>query len=789
MTSAAGELGGMKRFNFGTFLVDDANRRAFEVCRDISDLTPVSPQPVLLLGDEGCGKTHLLYSIVNRVRAGSSKTGLAYVTAYDFPDQVRALIDDPSPVQRAQTAILLVDQLEAVREWIEEMEGVIRIFLDNRHSVVIASSVHHGRLHNLPKSFKELLDSGSIVQIVPQSSESQLDLIKRQVRTESDSLLAMKQQEVDQLRSILHRTGRGCEVPESYEESNIRFEAERTAKEELARKLAETEQHLAAARDESAAQSTQIEQLRAQLEHAHAETRRIRDDSASELDAARSRMALELEAVTAAHRQELQTTLREAKEAIETAHDLQRQLDEARSDAKNHWQVARDLQQQLGALQDESRELSNRAARLDAQSAEAQKMADASAAEVFRLTTALEEATKELAAFREERATLADEFAALRAQLEEASRDREAATRERDQLVVRAATLLEQVEERRAHIAQAEQEHHQRIGEMEKLLEQLTASAVDPVDMDRLESELTETKSALDAMTSARDAATAECEQARAEAGTLRQELETARADLEAKRNELREGSEELERVRAEVQRLCSEAGRTHAEFVRFREEAANERTLLDEDKQRLAARLQDVESERDDLRARLQVTERHYDECQAERDSLRTQALAKERECEERDRELESLRQEAAAQVAAANAQAGEVEGRMTRLQNVYDALCRQHHKVADQLAAAADVLTRLGSQLQTQDTEPVEDRQLELTPAFFEHLAAAAPLAGGDHSRSSISVNLEAATPEAEPDTRADALLESLMSPSAPPFASSDDYDMVDSESDHAI
>ena len=57
--------------------------------------------PVLLLGDDGCGKTHLLYSVVNQIRSGSARTGLAYVTAREFPDKVRGLIKDPTPVQRA----------------------------------------------------------------------------------------------------------------------------------------------------------------------------------------------------------------------------------------------------------------------------------------------------------------------------------------------------------------------------------------------------------------------------------------------------------------------------------------------------------------------------------------------------------------------------------------------------------------------------------------------------------------------------------------------------------------
>jgi chromosomal replication initiation ATPase DnaA len=140
---------------------------------------------------------------VNRIRAGTTKTGLAYVTAIDFPDQVRHLIDDPSPVQRAQTAVLLVDQLDRFKDLIDELEAVVRIFLDHKHYVVLASKVHPGRLPHLSQGFRDLIDAGQVVQIVPRGAESQIETIRRQVRDETDAQLAKKQR-------MRPRTSRRC---------------------------------------------------------------------------------------------------------------------------------------------------------------------------------------------------------------------------------------------------------------------------------------------------------------------------------------------------------------------------------------------------------------------------------------------------------------------------------------------------------------------------------------------------------------------------------------------------
>ncbi len=193
----------VKRYSFSTFLVDDLNREAHQLCLAVAELRPVFPQPLVILGDKGSGKTHLLYSIVNRVRAGSAKAGLAYVTAYDFPDQVRALIEDPSPVQRAQKAILLVDQLDEFTDFAKELEAVVRIFLQCNHYVLLGSSIHPGRLQHLPPGLRQMIAEGQIVEIKGQSAETQLELIRRQVRAESEAELLRQRKEIQELRQLV----------------------------------------------------------------------------------------------------------------------------------------------------------------------------------------------------------------------------------------------------------------------------------------------------------------------------------------------------------------------------------------------------------------------------------------------------------------------------------------------------------------------------------------------------------------------------------------------------------
>lgn len=197
----------MKRFSFGTFLVDDSNRKAYELCRDAANLKPLGPGPFVLLGDPGCGKTHLLYSIVNRTRAESTGTGVAYITADDFPKQVRKLARDPSPVQRATSAILIVDSLERFKDSFDDLEAVIRVFMASSHYVLLATSVHPSRLRNLTQGLRSLLDQGGLVEMLPQDAANSLEQMAQRIRKEAEEVISRQMREIEELRAQTEAAG------------------------------------------------------------------------------------------------------------------------------------------------------------------------------------------------------------------------------------------------------------------------------------------------------------------------------------------------------------------------------------------------------------------------------------------------------------------------------------------------------------------------------------------------------------------------------------------------------
>ena len=146
----------MKGRSFDTFELTPGNREAHDVCRRLATLEEMGPSLVLLLGPEGSGKSHLLWSTAKQVRLATIPVGLALVTPGDFPDKVKSLVEDPRPLQ-GRRAMLLVDNLEGFDLDARRLEAVIEVFLAHQHPVIVASNVQPNRLQKLTGTLRARL--------------------------------------------------------------------------------------------------------------------------------------------------------------------------------------------------------------------------------------------------------------------------------------------------------------------------------------------------------------------------------------------------------------------------------------------------------------------------------------------------------------------------------------------------------------------------------------------------------------------------------------------------------
>ncbi|NIA14854.1 MAG: hypothetical protein GWP08_12320 [Nitrospiraceae bacterium] len=340
----------MKRFSFSTFKVQDVNRDAFDACHAVAELQPSDRQPLVLLGDHGVGKTHLMYSIVNALRAGTAPVGLAYVTAREFPREVRMLVTDPTPVEKAEHAVLLVDQLEDFTEHVEQLQAVVQIFLDSHHYVVLGTSIHPSRLRALPEDLRKLLEQSRTVTLrprpAPPSSDASPEDADALVRAQEES--RQLRERVAQLDEQLQRTEKKAAVVGQVDQLRRELQAQMDRASEnagAADEVAELRRQLQKAAE-------QAERAAAKLTHGSEQRKALSE----QLDAAEKK-ARQAANEAAGLRNQLEEQLRSARErdaaAAENADALGRQLDKEREKTS-------ELAAQISALQQEAGETDQR---------------------------------------------------------------------------------------------------------------------------------------------------------------------------------------------------------------------------------------------------------------------------------------------------------------------------------------------------------------------------------------------------------------------------------------------
>lgn len=217
----------MDRFTFSTFVTNDDNREPIELCLAIANQQPVQPQPLLLLGDSGCGKTHLLCAIVNHVKKHAPRTALAYVTARDFPAAVRALAEDAGPVIRADSAILLVDQFEKLApDLLGLLARIAPLFLGQNRCLVIASQTRPENVPGLPAPVLSLIQSGRVARLRKAAATPAPGPVPQgvlQLESENASL----RHELEAVRSEMAKLARAADELTRLQQQFIKVESDR----------------------------------------------------------------------------------------------------------------------------------------------------------------------------------------------------------------------------------------------------------------------------------------------------------------------------------------------------------------------------------------------------------------------------------------------------------------------------------------------------------------------------------------------------------------------------------
>jgi len=172
------------KYTFESFIEGKSNQQARAYAVRVADAPGGEFNPLLIYGDSGLGKTHLMHAIGNRIRERRPKSRVLYVGAERF---VRDLV---SAITRGKTEefknhyrqvdALLIDDIHffaGKQQTQEEFFHTFNELLDGRQQMVLTCDRYPAELDNLDKRLKSRFAWGLSVPIEPPELETRVAIL------------------------------------------------------------------------------------------------------------------------------------------------------------------------------------------------------------------------------------------------------------------------------------------------------------------------------------------------------------------------------------------------------------------------------------------------------------------------------------------------------------------------------------------------------------------------------------------------------------------------------------
>ena len=189
-------IGGQKRqsdrftsdeFTFETFVVGPSNKLAYAASKAVADHPAQNYNPLLIYGDSGLGKTHLIYAIANVIRRNDHNSRIAYVKGDDLTNELVAAIQaGPSKTAEMrekyrQADLLLVDDVQFIagkKQTQEEFFHTFNTLYEAGRQIVLTSDRPPSEMTLLDDRLRTRFEWGLLVDVAPPDFETRLAIIK-----------------------------------------------------------------------------------------------------------------------------------------------------------------------------------------------------------------------------------------------------------------------------------------------------------------------------------------------------------------------------------------------------------------------------------------------------------------------------------------------------------------------------------------------------------------------------------------------------------------------------------
>ena len=177
---------GSNDFTFESFVVGSSNRFAYNAAQAVSMKPAYTYNPLLIYGQSGLGKTHLLYAIANQARLNFPGFRICYVNGETFTiDMIKALRQSAMDEFRAkyrECDLLLMDDVQFIagkESTQEEFFHTFNTLYQAKKQIVLTSDRPPNEMVRLEDRLRTRFEQGLIADIQPPDYETRIAIVQK----------------------------------------------------------------------------------------------------------------------------------------------------------------------------------------------------------------------------------------------------------------------------------------------------------------------------------------------------------------------------------------------------------------------------------------------------------------------------------------------------------------------------------------------------------------------------------------------------------------------------------